>query len=140
MIDTENGGVKFFDDWNGVKKGLDKVEKFPRFSEGDIWWCGVGENVGVEINGKSRKFSRPVLVLKKLSRHGFMGVPLTSQPHEGSWYVPFMFRGRVEIAVLAQAKSMSVCRLYSRMGQVPEDDLELVRRRFVTLYGNIGGS
>lgn len=94
----------------------------------------MGENVGVEINGKNELFSRPVLVLKKLSRFGFLGVPLTSQEHEGSWYVHFDFRGRMQTAVLAQAKVMSALRLYDKMGQLPMSDLELVREGFRALY------
>ena len=47
------------------------------------------KRLDVEINGKHEKFSRPIVVLKKISRFGFMGVPLTSQDHKGNWYVPF---------------------------------------------------
>ena len=92
------------------------------------------ENVGVEINGKSEYFSRPVLVLKKLSRYGFMGIPITSQKHEGSWYVSFEFQNRTETAVLSQAKVFSISRLYSRIGQVPDTDLAKVREGFIYLY------
>ena len=69
---------KHFDKWNRLKTNLHNDAKLPKIDEGDIWWCSVGENVGVEINGKSDFFSRPVLVLKKLSRYGFLGIPLTS--------------------------------------------------------------
>lgn len=88
----------------------------------------------MEINGKSEYFSRPVLVLKKLSRYGFMGVPITSQSHGGSWYVSFEFQDRIETAVLAQARAFSVSRLYNRIGQVPDTDLKKVREGFLKLY------
>lgn len=94
----------------------------------------MGENVGVEINGKNEVFSRPVLVYKKLSRFGFMGIPLTSQPHDGDWYVSFTFRGKTSIAVLSQARTLSVLRLYRRMGTIPETDFAAVARRFNKLY------
>jgi hypothetical protein len=42
----------------------------PLVTAGDIWWASIGENVGSEINGKSRLFSRPVIIFKKLA-HGF---------------------------------------------------------------------
>ena len=101
---------------------------------GEIWWCAVGENVGVEINGKNEEFSRPVLVLKKLSKYGFMGIPLTSQEHVGSWYVEFVFQDKKQTAVLAQARVISVFRLYKKMGTVPNSDLEMVKRGFRKLY------
>ena len=68
---------KRFDEWNEVKKNTHGLRRMPAIKEGEIWWCAIGENVGVEINGKSEVFSRPVLVLKKLSRFGFMGITQT---------------------------------------------------------------
>ena len=123
-------------DWNVMKEELHNAsdDKLRPIRNGEVWWAGIGENVGIEINGKSEYFSRPVLVLKKLSRFGFMGVPLTSQLHEGRWYVKFEFQGRRQIAVLSQARVYSTSRLYSRIGQVPDSDLKLVRDGFLELY------
>ena len=135
---TESRKIKhrLLSNWNVAKEDFHFLSenKIQRVRNGEIWWVGIGENVGVEINGKSEYFSRPVLVLKKLSRYGFMGVPLTSQPHKGSWYVPFRFQERVEIAVLSQVRVFSVTRLYRRIGQVPDSDLEKVREGFLNLY------
>lgn len=127
---------KLLQDWNIVKEDFHKTpnEKIQLLHQGEIWWVGVGENVGVEINGKSEYFSRPVLVLKKLSRYGFMGIPLTSQQHAGSWYENFVFQDRIETAVLSQARVYSANRLYSRIGEIPETDLEKVRASFIKLY------
>lgn len=94
----------------------------------------MGENIGVEINGKNEVFSRPVLIFKRLSRYGFMGIPLTSQSHIGSWYVPFVFKDRLEVAVLAQARVMSVARLYKRIGTIPDSDFEMIQQGFAKLY------
>ena len=125
---------KKFGEWIELKEKLHYVGRVPAISEGEIWWCGFGENVGVEINGKNSVFSRPVLIMRKLSRLGFMGVPLTSQEHSGSWYTEFEFLNRKEYAALCQARVMSVSRLYDKIGQIPKSDLELVRARFKDLY------
>ena len=126
---------KHFDEWICVKKKLDKNKRMPRILEGEIWWCGCGENVGVEINGKSNRFSRPVLIMKKLSAGGFMGVPLTSQEKTGSWYAEFEFLGKKQYAAVCQARVMSCARLYEKIGRVPESDLLIVKKAFVKLYG-----
>lgn len=120
--------------WMGLKENIHNVGRTPAIKEGEIWWAAVGENVGVEINGKNDVFSRPVLVFKKLSRYGFMAIPLTSQKHKGDWYIPFRFKKKISIASLAQARTMSVSRLYRRMGTIPDTDLELVREGFRKLY------
>jgi len=123
-----------FGEWMTLKEELHGANKLRLFRDGEIWWCAVGKNIGVEINGKHEVFSRPVLVLKKLSRFGFMGIPLTSQPHEGSWYVPFMFGDKREVAVLAQARVMSVARLYCKMGVATNGDMKRIRDGFRRLY------
>lgn len=130
MNDTE----KNFTDWIQIKEVVHSTGRTPSIREGEIWWCAVGENVGIEINGKSKTFARPVLVLKKLSRYGFLGVPLTSQEHEGSWYAPFIFKDKTEYAVLAQIRVFSVSRLYDKMGMLPNSDLKIVKDAFWALY------
>ena len=125
---------KDFDGWIKVKENVHYYGRIPNIKEGEIWWCAVGENVGIEINGKSNAFSRPVLVMKKLSRFGFLGVPLTSQFHAGNWYVEFIFKSKKQFASLAQIRVFSVSRLYKKIGTAPDSDLQLVKKGFRKLY------
>lgn len=109
---------KDFRGWIKVKEKLHYSNSTPRITEGDIWWCSCGENVGVEINGKNKLFSRPVLVYKKLSRYGFIGVPLTSQVKMGTWYVNFDFqnkRSRAGLLKINIPNSIELGRGYSRI-------------------------
>lgn len=126
--------LKNFEEWMPLKKSLHFNAKHPRVLDGEIWWCSFGENVGVEINGKSKRFTRPVLILQKLSSFSFMGIPLTSQEKTGSWYAEFVFRSKREFAAICQARVLSVYRLHSKIGRVPESDLENVRKAFHKLY------
>lgn len=125
---------KNFYGWIKLKEKLHFSNSAPKISEGDIWWCGFGENVGVEINGKSSRFSRPVLIMKKLSRQGFMGIPLTSQEKTGSWYARFTFLEKTEYAAICQARVMSSSRLYAKIGQIPKSDLNNIKQSFHKLY------
>ena len=117
---------KDFDGWIKVKKKLHYARVIRSIKTGDIWWYAAGENVQTEMNGKNEGFSRPVIVIKKFGKYSFWGVPLTSQRHEGSWYVEFVFRGRIEVAALHQLRNIDVSRLYSKMGQVPVSDLDKI--------------
>jgi len=125
---------KHFEEWINLKERLHFGKKMPRIREGEVWWCSFGENIGVEINGKSARFTRPVLIMKKLSGLGFMGIPLTSQEKTGSWYATFVFLGKREFAALCQARVMSVSRLHSKMGELPASDLNIVKQAFFRLY------
>lgn len=58
--------MKRFLKWIGLKEKLDSIQiKPPFFKEGEIWWCRIGENIGVEINGKrsDRKSNYPIQTL-----------------------------------------------------------------------------
>ena len=125
---------KDFHGWIEVKENVHYAGRMPDIREGEIWWCAVGENVGIEVNGKSDAFSRPVLILKKFSRYGFLGVPLTSREHIGNWYVGFDFKNKRQYASLAQVRVFSVLRLYKKMGMIPDSDLKNVREGFNELF------
>jgi len=125
---------KHFPEWMSLKEKIHFSNSAPKINEGDIWWCGFGENVGIEINGKSARFSRPVLVMKKLSQQGFMGIPLTSQKKTGSWYAKFVFLSKDEYAAVCQARVISTSRLYSKIGQIPKTDLDIVKKAFHDLF------
>lgn len=74
------------------------------------------------------------MIYKKLSKFGFMGIPLTSQEHSGTWYVRFSFKNKDEWAVVSQARVMSVARLYTKMGEISEVDYSHIRQGFCALY------
>lgn len=125
---------KRFDDWNIEKKRLHDFGRKPDIKNSEIWWCSMGENIGVEINGKGSAFMRPVLVVRKLSKASFIGIPLTSQLHNGSWYVHFRFKNRDEFAVLAQIRTFSVQRLYRKMGSVDGLDMKMVLEKLKIFF------
>ena len=117
---------KPFDSWNEVKKTLDKKGKNPRFRVGEIYWVGVGQNIGSEIYGKGDNFARPVLIFKKINHFTFVGIPFTSVPHDRPDYVRFMFKNKEQFAILNQIRTFSGKRLYRRMGRIDETDMKLI--------------
>lgn len=129
----DKNNKKDFRGWIRIKEIIHYKKSLRTIREGEIWWCRIGENVGSEICGKGNDFLRPVLIINKLSKYNFIGVPLTSQTHRGSWYVSFIFRDKREYAVVAQVENISVYRLHHRMGQVWKDDLEKVVNGLVRL-------
>ncbi len=74
-----------FLDWLKVKINLRSSKAKPLFKEGEVWWCSIGINIGVEIYGKGKKFTRPVLIFKKFNEGSFLGIPLTTQIREEKW-------------------------------------------------------
>lgn len=122
--------------WDMLKTQLRNRENFPFFKEGEVWWCNIGDNIGIEINGKGNLFLRPVLIFKKHSRLGFLGIPLTTAGNttNSGWYVDFQFQGKTSRAALAQIRILSVERLFKRMGTIDDTDMEKIRTGFNELY------
>ena len=126
--------IDTFNRWNIVKQKLHLLNNIPLITEGEMWWCAVGKNIGVEIMGKNVAFSRPVIIFKKLDRYSFMAIPVSTKQKSGSWYVPFIFKNKNEVAVLSQIKIMSASRLYDKMGELDDADFLKIKDGFKKLY------
>src|SRR3989338_6232682 len=127
--------IKRFIEWIKLKEKLHESNaKLPLFKEGEVWWCAIGENVGVEMNGKSGKFSRPVHVFKKLSHDGFLGIPLSTKIKTGTWYVPIIHRSIDCVAVLSQVRVISSKRLLEKHGELDQKDRVKISEGFYKLY------
>jgi hypothetical protein len=61
------------------------------FREGEIWWVRLGKNIGYETDGKSREFTRPVVILKKYNQYSFLALPLTTAPKPNPYRLPIGF-------------------------------------------------
>ncbi len=86
------------------------------------------------MNGKSERFSRPVLILKKLAHGFFLIAPTTTQPREGTWYVHVKLKEQDEYVCLNQIRTIDYRRLSSKLGQIDTDNFDAVRERFWRLY------
>ncbi|MBQ8156461.1 type II toxin-antitoxin system PemK/MazF family toxin [Candidatus Saccharibacteria bacterium] len=125
---------KRFRIWARKKVELEFNGRQTNFHEGEIYWAGIGQNIGSEIYGKGDGFARPVLIYRKLGKYNFLAIPLTSKEHVGTWYISFYHRGRKETAVLSQIRVLSPKRLYRKMGQIDNADYIKIRKAFRKLY------
>ncbi len=127
--------VKRFLEWIGLKEKLHKkLSKAPCVSEGEIWWASIGENIGSEINGKSKLFSRPVIIFRKLAHDYYFVIPTTTKTKSGTWYVSYHQGGIDANACLQHARAIDYRRLYSRLGELDSDDFMEVKKGFKDLY------
>lgn len=129
-----NNYVKIFYDWNKVKVKVHFNRRRKYFKQGEVWWCNVGQNIGVEINGKQEAFARPVLIYKKLSKDSFLAVPISTQKKEGSWYIKLKVNGEDRIAILSQIKISSAFRLISKQGRISREEHMAVKDGLKELY------
>lgn len=125
--------MKDFDKWNVVKRKTDLTEKRPPVRVGEIYWCKIGLNIGVEQDGKDEAFQRPVLVIKKFSNEIILITPLTSKEHAGDWYSEINFENKKSWCVLNQTKPIDTKRLLSSMGEISEKELSKIINTYCNL-------
>ncbi|KND51548.1 MAG: hypothetical protein AB202_03185 [Parcubacteria bacterium C7867-007] len=127
--------IKRFFDWTRLKRQLDLVkEKEFSFSEGQIWWCHTGENIGHELNGKGTGFARPVLILKKYDQYTFLGLPLTTKNKFGTWYVSLYTKAGLRTVVLSQERTFGYRRMQNRIQHVSKRDENYIRTMYLKLH------
>jgi hypothetical protein len=123
------------DNWNNLKKELanKKLDNF-KFYERDIFFISIGQNVGYEQYGKGREFLRPVIVLKKLSKYSFIGIPLTSKEKIGKFYFKFYFKNIDNYALLNQIRVFDIRRNKYFYGRVSSNTFDKIKQKFLDLF------
>ncbi len=125
---------KKFDGWNEIKKQTEQAGNIPQFKAREIYHAKIGENIGFEQSGKGDDFVRPVLIIKRLTKEIFFGVPLSTTSREGSFFYSFEFLGGVQsTALLVQTKLFSSKRLLNKIGMIKKEDFERLRKQLSNL-------
>lgn len=117
---TENR--KEFEKWNQKKQILHCNDKDIYFRKGEIWWCALGVNIGYEQDGKNENFERPVLILRKISRHLALTIPLSSKLKNHPYYYQYKHEDRFFSAIIFQIRVLSTKRFLRRLGVVKKED------------------
>ena len=113
---------KDFDAWNALKKNTnDRDGRY--YHEREIWWCSLGTNVGFEQDGRGPLFQRPVLVLKGLSMHTCITVPLTtSSGDHHPMRVPLgTVAGKDAFAIVSQMRVVDTRRFTERLAVLEKE-------------------
>jgi mRNA-degrading endonuclease toxin of MazEF toxin-antitoxin module len=127
--------LKNFANWFNLKPKLDEAKhKPPLVSEGQIWWCHFGENIGSEISGKGNNFTRPGIIFKKLSHYTFLVVPTSTKIRAGSWYVDLDYQNIQAVACLHQIRVVDYRRIQNFITFLDHSDFEKVKQGFTRLY------
>jgi len=125
-----------FDRWNRLKKQLHNKKEIIRFKESEIYFLSVGQNVGYESYGKKELFLRPVLVFRKLNSQTFLGIPLTSQEKEGSYYFTFSYKqGKKSTAMLHQMRVFDIRRSEYYSGKISKNTMKNLKNKVNEFMG-----
>ena len=129
-----NGDI-IFDEWNEIKKKIDYKDKKVFIKEGNVYLVIIGKNVGSEVYGKGEFFLRPVLVLKKLSKYNFIGIPLTSKEKNGNYFFKFQYKqDKFSYALFNQIKTFDVKRIFKYHGSIKKKDFYILKQKLLNMF------
>lgn len=119
--------MKDFDNWSKLKKQLDSKDNFPFPQSREIWWCSLGLNIGVEIDGKNENFERPVLVLRVYNKEMIKIVPLTTKEKTSPFYFKINAENISSFAVLSQIRVISAKRMIRKISNVSVEEFKKLK-------------
>jgi len=120
-----------FDKWNNVKKATQQNKRKLGIKPREIFWVKIGQNIGSEEYGKDEDFTRPVIIIRKLTHDLFIGVPITSSIKNNDYFHKFNYtnktRGNVEnTAMILQLRTFSIKRVLSKIGKINQEDFNKI--------------
>lgn len=121
--------IKIFTDWTKLKIRIHiskrDAEREVYFKERQIWWASLGQNIGVEVNGKNEKFERPVLVVKVFNTQSCLVAPISSKVNTGKYLFEFINNsGEKNVVNLSQLRTVSSKRFVRKVGEMANSDFE----------------
>ena len=130
---------KDFDRWNIEKKNTHNSQIWHVFYEREVWWCVVGVNVGVEIDGKHELYLRPVIILRKFNKEMAIVVPTTTQDKANRYYLKVAGDdGKNYNSCLSQLRTISSKRLVRKIGTISNIDyFKLIDEITMMIKGNL---
>ncbi len=127
--------MKNFDDWNKKKIEIDSFIEFQHPKERDIWWCRIGINIGSEVYGKGKEYTRPVLIINSESSENCVCIPLSSKVKNTKYSCVIKTEDdKLHTALVFQVRGIDKRTLKERVYILSEEEYKKVRIIFDKLF------
>ena len=125
---------KDFDSWNEVKKRVNKEKQGVYIRAGELRWSAIGVNVGSEMDGKGRSFTRPVLVINIVGPYLALVIPITTKVKNVPGYISFSWKGENQSICIHQMRVISQKRILDRIGKISEKKLSAMKQNVIKFF------
>lgn len=115
-------------EWTAVKARIETSASLPAPArKREIWWASIGQNIGVEANGKHGAFERPVLILKVFNIDSVLAVILTTTSKENRYIMNIAGLDHSNSAVnLSQIRTISSKRLLRLQSMMTDPEFQTI--------------
>ena len=120
---------KNFDNWNKLKKEIEKYSNNIIIKEWEIWWSSIWINTKTESCGKWPEFRRPILIVKKLSSNTCFAIPLSTKIKNWTWFANYEIDWIQYTALLYQLKMMHTNRFTKFEVKLDREKLLEIKKR-----------
>ena len=103
--------------------------------ERQIWWASIGQNIGVEQNGKNASFERPVLIFRRFNNDQFWALPISTKVKTNKYCYTFSQNGKQFCVNLSQMRVMDRKRLLRYIGDLTPGDFFKVKAQIRKIIG-----
>lgn len=124
-----NEEAEKFISWTKLKIRIHFSGKSFMVKEKQIWWASIGQNVGIEQNGKNSNFERPILIFKRFNDDQFWILPITSKIKNDKYYYVFIRDGTQYSVSLSQLRVMDRKRLLRYLDDIKEKDYFKIKEK-----------
>lgn len=119
---------KNFDAWNQIKKSIHARNSYAYAHPREVWWCCLGLNVGVEIDGKNENFERPVIIMKAYNKEMLLVLPLTSREKHDKFHHKIETDQKISWVKLTQPRMISSKRLLRKVDILGEEEFQCLMK------------
>jgi mRNA interferase MazF len=132
--------MKDYKSWHEQKSQIEHKKSHVFFKEKEIWWTRIGLNIGSEQDGVGNLFVRPILILKKINQHTFIGLPLTTQnkkieTHYSLEKIPCL--AAESYVMCEQIRILSSKRFLRKMGKLPSELFFSIQKKSADFLRNL---
>lgn len=128
--------------WARLKITLHEKLRPQYGKEREVWWVHLGANVRDEEDGKHDGFERPAVIVSRFFGGKMLWVvPMTTSPHEGSYYVRAEHADEsgkpvTHFAIVPQMRAISYRRLHRKIGKFSAEDFHVLIARITDFLPN----
>jgi mRNA interferase MazF len=127
--------MKDFYDWNKKKIKIDGYKEFQHPKEGEIWWCRLGVNIGCEVYGKGKEYTRPVLIINEEGSENCICIPISSKIKNTKYSCIIKTDDdKLHTALVYQIRSIDKRRLKEKIYDLNQGEYEKIKAVFDKLF------